>query len=176
MSESGLAAVHSAAGAISATDHEAAVTRARAEGHAAGLAEGRTAGHSEGATAERGRILGIEANALPGHDKLVSEMKADPSVTPDMAAGRILSAERALRSTAAQAIQDVEKVTSAVNAAPASAPPAPGSSKASSPDGWKAEFAASTDLQSEFGSADAYVAFRQGEADGKVRRLSTKAG
>lgn len=54
------------------------------------LAEGRT----EGATAERERILGIEAHALPGHDALINELKADGKTTPDQAAARVLGAEK----------------------------------------------------------------------------------
>jgi hypothetical protein len=174
--KSGLAAVHAAADAISRTDHDAAVQNARAEGRAEGETAGRAAGRTEGASAERARILGIEANALPGHEQLVATMKADASVTADMAAGRILAAERALRGSAAQAIRDVETATGVVAAAPASAPAAALPSKASTPEGWKAEHAASAELQGEFASADAYVAYQQGLANGTVRRLSVKAG
>jgi hypothetical protein len=125
---------------------------------------------TEGATAERTRILGIEANALPGHEKLVSDMKADPSVTPDMAAGRILGAERALRASVAQGIADVETHTGTVAAAPATRQD-PARTVAATPDGWKAEFAGSTALQGEFASAEDYVAFKNAEASGRVKFL-----
>lgn len=134
-----------------------------------------SAARLEGAAAERTRILGIEANALPGHEQLVAEMKADPNVSPDQAAGRILGAERALRGNAAQAIRDVETHTGSVRAAPAAAH-TPAVEAATTPDAWKAEYAKSTELQAEFGSAEAYVAFRQGIASGTVRILRTKAG
>jgi hypothetical protein len=129
----------------------------------------------EAASAERARILGIEANALPGHEKLVADMKADASITPDMAAGRILAAERALRGSAAQAIRDVEQATGVVAPAPASVAPAP-ASKASTPEGWKAEYAASGALQGEFATAEDYAAFKEAEAAGKVRFLRNRAG
>lgn len=178
--ESGLAAVHAAAGAISASEHEAAVARARTEGHAAGRTEGetagRTAGQAEGAAGERARIVGIEAHAkaMPGHDALVAEMKADGKTTPDQAAGRILAAEGALRANAAQGVRDVEAVTGAVAAAPASRPAA-AVEQASTPEGWKAEFAKSSALQAEFGEADTYVAYKAGVAGGNVRLLSRKS-
>ncbi|MBB6319252.1 signal peptide peptidase SppA [Paraburkholderia tropica] len=54
------------------------------------LEEGREAG----ASAERARILGIEAHAFPGHEKAIAEMKADGKTTPDQAAARILTAQR----------------------------------------------------------------------------------
>lgn len=175
----GLAAVQAAAEAVSRAEHEAALARVRTEAHAAGVAEGttagRTAGLAEGATAERARILGIEANALPGHEKLIAEMKADPAVTSDMAAGRILAAERKLRGDAAQAIADVENVTGAVKPAASGGATPPGKEKATTPEGWKAEYAKSADLQAEFGGEDAYVAYQAGLAGGNVRLLSRKS-
>jgi signal peptide peptidase SppA len=59
-----------------------------------GRAEGRAEGLAQGATAERDRILGIEAHAYPGHEAVIKEMKADGKTTPDQAAARILVAER----------------------------------------------------------------------------------
>lgn len=49
---------------------------------------------AEGATAERERILGIEAQAMPGHEKLIASLKADGKTTPADAAMQILSSER----------------------------------------------------------------------------------
>jgi len=43
---------------------------------------------AEGASAERARLTGIEANILPGYEKLAAECKADPACTPEMAAVR----------------------------------------------------------------------------------------
>lgn len=57
------------------------------------LAEGRTAG----ASAERARILGIEAAAIPGHEALVATLKAEGSASPGDAALQILAAEKATR-------------------------------------------------------------------------------
>ena len=76
---------------------------------------------TEGATAERTRILAIEAAALPGHEALVAQMKADPAVTADMAAGRLLNSEKQLPAGQLQAVKDVEGVTGAVTASPAAA-------------------------------------------------------
>ena len=43
------------------------------------------------------------------------------------------------------------------------------------PDAWKAEYAASADLRAEFGAEGAYVAYRQAEADGKIRPIKKRA-
>lgn len=43
------------------------------------------------------------------------------------------------------------------------------------PDAWKAEYTASDALKAEFGSEGAYVAYRQAEADGKIRKLQKRA-
>lgn len=127
---------------------------------------------AEGATAERARITGIEAHAMPGHEKLIADLKADGNITPDMAAGRILAAEKAARGSQLQAIQDVEKVTGAVAAAPSSAPSAgPSIEKATTPEGWKAEYEASDKLQAEFASVGDYVSLKKAEAAGRVRVL-----
>lgn len=125
-----------------------------------------------GATAERERILGIEKIALPGHDALVAEMKADGKTTPDQAAGRILQAEKAAREQRAQALADADKSMAKVTPAPvagAGADVPDSKPKASTPDGWKAEYAASEDLQGEFASADSYVAFKEAEKAGVAR-------
>lgn len=43
------------------------------------------------------------------------------------------------------------------------------------PDKWRADYAASEALQAEFGTENAYVAYRQAEADGKIRKLQKRA-
>jgi len=134
MSGSGLAAVHLAAAATTTAlqappvpplvPAQSATAAAASATSVADLAAAYpdlcTQLRAEGATAERSRILAIEAAALPGHEALVAEMKADPAVTADMAAGRLLGAEKQLRAGQLQAIKDVEGATGKVAAAPAS--------------------------------------------------------
>ena len=67
---------------------------------------------------ERDRILGIEQAALPGHEAMVAEMKADGRTTPGEAALRINAAERAARATAVQQI-----IAQAPQPAPAASAP-----------------------------------------------------
>jgi len=130
MTTSGLAAVHLAAAATTtalqvpptAASHAPAQTAAVPIATVADLAAAYPALclqlRADAATAERTRILAIESAALPGHEPLVAEMKADPTVTADMAAGRLLNAEKQLRAGQLQAVKDVEKTTGAVAAAP----------------------------------------------------------
>jgi hypothetical protein len=185
MSGSGLAAVHAAANlsgtaltppAPPVVTPSAAAAATTTADLAAAYPDLCAAIRAEGASAERTRIAGIEAHAMAGHEKLVADMKADPNVTPDMAAGRILAAEKAARGQQLQAIVDVEKVTGKVAASPSSALAAPGATeKATTPEGWKAEYVASAQLQSEFASAEDYVALRKAESAGKVRVLNSRA-
>lgn len=56
---------------------------------------------AEGATAERARILGVESQAMPGHEALVATLKADGKTTPAEAAVQILAAERSKLGTMA---------------------------------------------------------------------------
>lgn len=173
---SGMAAVDEAAATITQADHAAAVARAREEGRQAGLAEAQasgatalTAARAEGATAERARLAGIEAAALPGHDKLVAECKADPSCTPGDAALRINAAERAKLSAAGTAIANVETATGKVAAAVTTQSSDGTRSVPQTAEGWKAEWASSKTLQAEHESAEAYANWMQGVADGRVR-------
>lgn len=55
---------------------------------------------AEAATAERTRILGIEEFAVEGMEEVIAAAKADPTCTPDMAAGRVLKAQREAASAA----------------------------------------------------------------------------
>lgn len=178
MSESGLAAVANAAGIISKKDHEAAVETARKAGEADGLKTGHDVGFKEGLAAgaetERKRVAGIEAAALPGHEKLLAELKADGSVTPEAAAMRFINAEKAARAGHADAIRNVEDATRKVQsvATATTTQPAPA---ANTPEGWKAEYEKSPALQEEFGSADRYVTYQQGVANGRIRRLTQRS-
>lgn len=95
---------------------EAITTTARDEGHKAGV--------EAGAKGERDRILGIEANALPGHEKLVAEMKADGKTTADQAAARIVAAERGSLEAAGKGLQADAPAPAPAADAPAEGKPA----------------------------------------------------
>lgn len=56
---------------------------------------------AEGATAERERILGVEALAIPGHEPLIASLKADGKTSPGEAAVQILAAEKGKLATIA---------------------------------------------------------------------------
>lgn len=181
MSKEGLAAVDEAT-AVTKHDHDKAVAAAREEGRKAGLAEAQasneavvSAARKDGATAERERILGIEKAALPGHDKLVADLKANPEISVGEAALQINTAERGKLGDAKAAIAGVETTTGKVTPAPsAERTDDTGGEKATTPEGWKAEYAASAKLQGEFPTEAAYVAFKQAEAAGKVKRFAPR--
>ena len=130
---------------------------------------------AEGATAERARILGIEAVAMVGHEQLVADMKADGVTTPEQAAMRLIHAEKAKGAARLMALKDVEYVARDVRSAPTSTV-APDRAVANTPEGWTAEHAASSELQAEFSSAEAYVAYKRGLASGNIRILTKRAG
>ena len=135
-----------------------------------------------GAAQERERLAGIDAAALPGHDQLVADMKADGSVTPDMAASRIVQAEKARRETQAQGVRDVETKTGEVAAAPSASDPVdPVVALANKPDAekneddFKAEYAAGpADINKSTTSESDYVALRKAEVSGRVKVLNTR--
>ncbi|WP_425065612.1 hypothetical protein [Reyranella sp.] len=173
---SGMAAVDEAAATITTAQHTAAVAAAREEGRQAGLAEAQagsaaalTAARAEGATAERARLAGIEAAALPGHDKLITDCKADPTCTPGDAALKVNAAERAKLTAAGASIAAVETATGKVPAAGTTQPDGGQAAVPQTAEGWKAEWAGSKTLQAEHASAEAYANWMQGVADGRVR-------
>lgn len=51
-------------------------------------------GHAAGAQAERARIQSVEAQAMPGHDALITQLKFDGKTTGPEAAVQVLAAER----------------------------------------------------------------------------------
>jgi hypothetical protein len=175
MSGSGLAAVHAAAHSDQPAPAPAAtVSKQPAATTAAELVAAYpdlcAAIRLEAATAERTRIMGIAALADAGNASLIAELQADSSVTPGDAAMRVIAAQKVARGQQLQAIVDVEKTTGAVRPAPTSTAAAPAPAKtAATPDGWKTEWANSESLQAEFGTAEAYVAYQQGSASGRIK-------
>ncbi len=61
------------------------------------------------ADAERARLAGIEALSMPGQEKLIAEMKADPDVSVDQAARRIVEAVKAGHKSRLAALRDDEE-------------------------------------------------------------------
>lgn len=134
----------------------------------------------EGAKLEGARISGIYAKGklLGGHDELVQAMIADGLTTPDQASTRLLEANAATLGKRAQGLKDAEtalKGGNGLNAAPSAGVAAAATSVAQTPEGWKAEYAASAALQAEFGSEAGYLGFKKAEAGGKVRILTGRA-
>jgi capsid assembly protease len=151
--------VAAATATISKADLDAAVAAARAEGV------------KEGATAERERIAGIEKLGMTGHEALISLMKAD-GTSVEQAAMKLVAAEKAQRDAQLAGIKSVEDKTGKVAAAVPSAAEVASTYPATA-DGWKQEYAETPSLQTEFASADDYVAFRANAH--KVRILGRKS-
>jgi ClpP class serine protease len=130
------------------------------------LDEGRTAG----AAAERARILEVEAQALPGHEALIAQLKADGATTGPMAAVAVLAAERAVATSRVDAI-----AADAPAAVPFAAAPADASATdadASPEDRARAAWDADPSLRAEFGAFDTYLAYAKANAAGMVKVLS----
>lgn len=131
------------------------------------LEEGRIAG----ATAERQRILDVEAQALPGHEALVAQFKADGKTTAAEAAVAILAAERAVcagraEQIAAGAQKPVEHAAAPVDAQAAEDKTLPIEQRA------QAKWDADAQLRAEFGAFETYLAYAKAHDAGTVRVLS----
>lgn len=131
-----------------------------------------------GAKAEQDRISGIEAFALPGHEKIIAAHKADPTKTPLDAGLAVAAAQRAVLTNANTALDDDEKkvkgLRSEANAGFEPAPKKPGDGLEGEAK-WKAEYDSSAKLQAEFLTQGDYVALMRAESKGQVRRLKDRA-
>lgn len=86
---------------------EAGATAARTEQEAA-QETALEAARTEVAEAERTRILGIQAHACEGAEEIIAQCVADPAVTPDAAAGRVMTHLRSLGSEAMARLRSTE--------------------------------------------------------------------
>lgn len=122
---------------------------------------------ADGATQERERIKAVLEQAMPGHDDLINRLAFDGKTTGPEAAVQVLTAERAVRITAAQNLAD-----DAIK--PVSQPHAPEPAPKGDPKNAE-EFNNRTDLVEEFGDYDTYKAYLDASGAGKVKILG-KAG
>lgn len=112
---------------------------------------------ADGATAERKRLEGIDAVALPGHEDLIKNLKADGTVSAGDAALRIVAAEKAKIVAKRDAFVD-----DSPEVQPAAEPedkPTPDTSKMSVEDKAKVEWDKDGKLRDEMGSFDVYLAY-----------------
>lgn len=142
---------------------QAALDKAVADATAKGLEDGRKA--------ESARIAGIDANMVTGREALIAPLlaahKADAAMTPAASALAVIAALNANPQADVGAVQKgleaLNNATNGVTAAPSGGGDAP-KVVASTPEAWAAEYAASTALQAEYPSAEAYVAFAKRQA------------
>lgn len=173
MSKTGMMAAVAAAAGLSA-EAPVEITAALIVQHFPAIA---TELRGEGAKAERDRILGIEAAALPGHEKIIAAHKADPAKTPADAAFAVLDAEKASRGKHLAALDTDEASVKGLRSEPANGLDKPADPLAGLQGEplWKAEYAGSKDLQAEFGSEASYLAFKRADAAGLARILNKKS-
>lgn len=139
---------------------------------------------TEGATAERTRILDVQAQcqAIPGHGALMAQLMADGVTTGPMAAVAVLAAEQALAANRRSnlAADRIEPLPHA--AAPSAADEAASSAEAQAAADadlpvearCEKQWNASAALQKEFTSLGAYVAFTKHSEAGRARVFGQK--
>lgn len=138
----------------------------RAEGYEAGKAAGRAEGAEDGAKAERARILGVEQQALPGHEALIAQLKADGKTSPAEAAVQVLQAEKGRARSQLDARREADGKLPDL---PVRASDGGGQPLAGLPfeERCKREFEADPKLQAEFRSVERYTAWRRLEGAGR---------
>lgn len=97
--------------ALAAALREQGAEAVRAEAAAAAVRheEALATAREEAATAERSRILGIEAAALPGQEDLAAKLKADPAISLAAAQTAFLDDAKAKRAAHMGAIRKDEQ-------------------------------------------------------------------
>ena len=115
---------------------------------------------AEGAEAERKRIAGIEKHAagLVGVEKLVAEMKADGTITPEAAAGKLLDASKANLSERMKGFEAMDDAAKGVTSTLSGGTGGGTATVPQTPDGWAAEWHGTAKLQEEYPTVEAYVA------------------
>lgn len=124
-----------------------------------------------GASAERDRLAQMDAQALPGHERLVAQHKADASKTPGDLAMAIVAAEKEQRKAHLAALDTDEQAVKGLKSVPANATaeaPDPLAGKTGE-ERWKAEYEASDALREEFPTFETYAGWKKLEAEGRVR-------
>ncbi len=123
--------------------------------------------------AELARIHDVEAQALPGHEELIAQLKADGISTGPMAAVAVLNAERAANARRAKDIIADAPAPVAHAAAPAGAAAA-GADESATPEARaRAEWDKNPALRAEFSNNIApFLAYSLAQAAGRVKVLS----
>jgi len=134
------------------------------EGYAAGMAEGKT----KGAAAESHRIAEVEAQSMPGHEKLIASLKFDGKTTGPEAAVQVLAAEKQAN---AKVLTELEEKS------PEVVPPSMyegGAEKQAAGDSsdeatLRKNWDADANLRGDFMSFEDYTAYMQADKAGRVK-------
>lgn len=126
-------------------------------------------GFKAGAESERKRIIAIEDVAMPGHDALIKAAKEDGKTTAGDLAMKIVAAEKQRGSKTLKTMEEEAAAQPAVQ--PTTDVTTPGvNANAPIEERAEAEWNGSPDIRTEFGSKEAYLAFRKAEDQGRVKR------
>jgi signal peptide peptidase SppA len=136
------------------------VEKARAEGFAAG------------ATAERQRIQDVEAQALPGHEALISALKFDGKTTGPEAAVQVLNAERSANTARHQQMQAERPAPVPHAGKPEENPDSGQEAGLSIEERAKATWDKDENIRAEFGAFATYLAYAKAHASGSVKVLN----
>lgn len=126
--------------------------------------------------AERARVLGIAAAAFPGQEKLALSLIEKGASLGDAALA--FNADHKAKGAKVMANLEADEASvKGLRSEPANGAEAPKNPLAGLQGEalWKAEFSGSADLQAEFGSEGAFLAFKRAEANGRVRILNKKS-
>lgn len=123
---------------------------------------------AEGAKAERERIQGVEALAMPGHEELIASLKYDGNTSPEAAAVQVLKAEKSNRENALETHR---------NEAPEPLAPSAGTTPPKAltfEDQIKQKWESDPEIREEFGDFTTFEAFEQVARSGQAKVLGVR--
>lgn len=145
------------------------------------LAEGKASGHAtglkEGAAAELKRIQDVQAQSLPGHEKLIEQLKFDGKTTGEQAAALVVAAEKAIGATHLKDLREDARGTNASASATGDRtdPTAKADDSLPIEERCKKQWDASAELRAEFGDDyKSFLAVAKAEEAGRVRVLGKR--
>ena len=141
---------------ISQADHQAAVTAAEQKGATTERTRLATILGSDGVKGDSGRMIAAIDLAVKAPTMSATDVTAFVSANVAAAPAASASAASAVLAKLDKAAEGVASRPSTDGTAGAAAP-----TKATTPEGWKAEYAASAELQAEYPSVESYVAYQK---------------
>lgn len=129
---------------------------------------------AQGAATERARIQAVESKAMPGHEKLIAELKFDGKTTGPEAAEKVLAAEQGMLRGRRDSLKAAAPEPVAHAAAPSDADALAAEASLPLEERCKARWERDSALRNEFLTLADFTAYERAESAGRVRVVGNR--